>query len=535
VIERNWYKCYGEGWTGMIIPDAFAHPAKFSRALIRRIYQHAIEQGYLTEGDTVLDPFGGVALGGLHAMRNGLHWVGVELEEKFVTLGGQNIDLWDEQFGRMPRWGTATLVQGDSRELGNVLVEAGGVVSSPPYAETAVEKSSDGVDLRKQYNTYQEQGGGASFEAFCATQRLHSQGYGGSDGQMAAMKPGSHATIVSSPPYADGCAHTGGNDPNPEHVKGGKLYGVGIAGAISSPPYSESLASDDPDKRGGLFRDPRRRSDKTLTAEYGETPGQLGGMKAGEFGAVVGSPLFQQSVSRDTVDKDARVALARQLGISNAKHITAIDMEKVGQRTQRYGNTDGQLGQMNGGDFEAVVSSPPWEGTLESGEGLDVNKLYDGMVDRHGRSGSDSDRQKQVELMTKRIQGREYGESDGQLGQDEGETFWAAARQIMEQCYQVLAPGAVAIWVLKSFVRNKQIVDFPDQWRQLGEACGFESVEWIRAWLVEDRGKQWDLWGNLEERRVERKSFFRRLAEKNGSPRIDYEVVLVQRKPEGNR
>lgn len=31
--------------------------------------------------------------------------------------------------------------------------------------------------------------------------------------------------------------------------------------------------------------------------------------------------------------------------------------------------------------------------------------------------------------------------------------------------------------------------------------------------------------------RTERKSFFRRLAEKKGSPRIDHETVLVMRKP----
>ena len=79
--------------------------------------------------------------------------------------------------------------------------------------------------------------------------------------------------------------------------------------------------------------------------------------------------------------------------------------------------------------------------------------------------------------------------------------------------------------------RNKQRVDFPNQWRELGEACGFETVEWIRAWLVEDRGAQFTLTGGLEERKVERKSFFRRLAERKGSPRIDYEIVLVQKKP----
>ena len=71
---------------------------------MRRIYEYAVERGWLVEGDVVLDPFGGVALGALHAMQQGLHWRGVELEEKFVGLGRQNIALWNEKYGEhLPR------------------------------------------------------------------------------------------------------------------------------------------------------------------------------------------------------------------------------------------------------------------------------------------------------------------------------------------------------------------------------------------------------------------------------------------------
>lgn len=540
MIERDWYKCYGQGWGELLVPDAFAHPAKFSRKLIKRIYEHAIEQGYLEPGSTVLDPFGGVALGAIYAMQNGLHWIGCELEEKFVGLGNQNIDLWNARFSRMPRWGTATLLQGDSRELGRVLGKAGAVVSSPPYAKTAVAKSSDGVNLHKQYETYQSQGGGASFEAFCATQRLHSQGYGSGSGQLAAMNPGDHDAVVSSPPYA------------------------------------ESLASDDPDKRGGLFRDPKRRGDKTLTAEYGASPGQLGEMKAGELGAVVSSPPYAESLGDG------------KSGIDWGKQADRETDHPHGWDGETYGRADGQLGRMKAGDLDAMVSSPPWqrgaEGALRKEKFKDPEAFAAAMSANDGQGTRNATTPASRLAQMERDSSRVYGDSEGQLGamspgsldgavssppyekqgegggiaasmryesdypltaQDgglvrtkqakrstfslgyqnqtddsdnlangSGETFWAAARQIMEQCYQALAPGAVAIWVLKGFVRKKKYVDFPDQWRQLGEACGFESLEWIRAWLVEDRGAQWDLWGSLEERTVERKSFFRRLYEK---------------------
>ena len=137
--QTDWYCLYGEGWKGVIVDAAFVHPAKFARALIRHIYAHAVEEGWLKPGDSVLDPFGGVALGALDAMSHGLHWMGVELEERFVDLGNDNIALWNRLHnGAMPRWGSAALLQGDSRKLAEVLAGRGveAAVSSPPFGST---------------------------------------------------------------------------------------------------------------------------------------------------------------------------------------------------------------------------------------------------------------------------------------------------------------------------------------------------------------------------------------------------------------
>ncbi len=68
----EWRGCYREGWQGEIVPEAFSHPAKFSRSLIRRIYEHVIEQGWIAPGQAMMDPFGGVALGALDTSRFGL-------------------------------------------------------------------------------------------------------------------------------------------------------------------------------------------------------------------------------------------------------------------------------------------------------------------------------------------------------------------------------------------------------------------------------------------------------------------------------
>lgn len=108
--QSEWVGLYNESWQGEIVPEAFSHPAKYSRALIRQIYQHMIDQGYIAPGDHIVDPFGGVGLGALDAMRHGLHFEGVELEERFVTLGRQNIGLWQARYsGWFANWGTAVI------------------------------------------------------------------------------------------------------------------------------------------------------------------------------------------------------------------------------------------------------------------------------------------------------------------------------------------------------------------------------------------------------------------------------------------
>lgn len=306
-IMSEWRGCYNDSWQGVIVPDAFAHPAKFARGLIRRIYEHMLKQGYIAPGDKIVDPFGGVGLGGLDAMTLGLHWTGCELEPRFVELAGRNIEKWQRDLAMLNgTLGSARVLQGDSRRLAEVVGTAGGVVSSPPYDSNTV--------------------------------------------------------------------------------------------------HSDSRAETRHDEKGG-------------------TRGRWGHSAQGN-------------------------------------NIAQGD----------YGDTPGQLGHMSGGGFETMTDS-------------------------------------------------------------ESETFWSAARLIVEQTYAVLKPGGVAVWVCKDFVRGGRRVPFSDQWEQLCAAIGFESLERIQAMLVEEHAPQLDIFGGEFVKTVERKSFFRRLAERKGSPRIDWEDVLIMRKP----
>jgi len=178
-----------------------------------------------------------------------------------------------------------------------------------------------------------------------------------------------------------------------------------------------------------------------------------------------------------------------------------------------YGETQGQLGPMKAQGLSAAVSSPPYAET-----------------DLHFATNGLKRFQPGYSISTKNGT-EQYGSTPGNIGNNTGDDFWTAARQIVDQVYASLAPGGHAVWIVKHFVKNKQRVDFPGQWRQMCEAAGFVTLHEHRAWLVEDRGTQIDLDGNHHNHKVERKSFFRRLAENKGSPRIDWETVYCMVKP----
>jgi hypothetical protein len=245
-----------------------------------------------------------------------------------------------------------------------------------------------------------------------------------------------------------------------------------------------------------------------------QSPGNLATLRADAAGftAAVSSPPYADAVNGTGEGPGARHDPIHHNG----------DNAYKASSDSGYGSTPGNVGNMRDGGFEGVVSSPPFEASLAGG----IPEVKGGGVYTSPRRDDGSTLGLGASSMG------DYGSDPANIGNDTGDTFWAAARAIVEQTYAVLRPGGYAAWVTGDFIRNGQRVEFGRQWMQLCEACGFQMVEWITASKVDTHPAQLDLFGGSHSRDKERVSFFRRMAnKKNPQNAITSENVIILRKP----
>lgn len=103
--------------------------------------------------------------------------------------------------------------------------------------------------------------------------------------------------------------------------------------AVGSPPYEDSLSGDNPDKRGGLFRDPKRRSDPSLTANY----------------LALGSPPFE--AQSGGAGEKSRKGMIGDTGILD-RHAASNSSGKDG--TGYAENSPAQIGTKRGKEYQEM-------------------------------------------------------------------------------------------------------------------------------------------------------------------------------------
>ena len=469
VVEDQLWGLYKPYPKHRVTSASFTHPAKMAWSLCAWIMQHLRDEGWAQPGAVICDPMAGICTTLLLAADAGFQAWGVELESHFFSEAQANIALnrhvWEQLGKPIPR-----IVQGDARNLLTLVREAGIVVSSPPYAQSVHD--GNGIDHTK-------------FRGKPA----------GRNSQASAQGYSTPAAVISSPPFADQGV------PDARHLhfdarrreasiaqkqREGVPDGYSRPNAIiSSPPYADGSAHT-----GGADSHPQ-------LIQGGHTGHVL--QSYSEPVAIVSSPPFHSQMNQggDTPAAHGRGRHTREPRPSELNGSSRIV-------TDGFGNTAGQLGSLPMGDVQAVISSPPYAQ-------IAMNGGTKGLI-AHGTG-----------LTASEPSFHRYGLAQGNIGNMTCETYWDAMACIYAQCYQILSIGGHIVLVLKSFVRQGRIVDLPGQTAQLLEHIGFKVVHMHRAMLT-SQVAQLTLEGG--EERKSRKSFFRRLSEKNGAPPIDFETVI---------
>lgn len=276
------YGLYGSPWKKNVdvVPESMSHPAKFSKRLIYWIVETGLKRGWWSEDTLLVDPFGGVGLGGLAASAFNIPWVGVELEQRFVEIGNDNLQMYAKNFQMVGVHSTPLLLQGDSRQLAEILQrDVTGCITSPPFSQP---------DTRDRSPV--QEGSVSDFMARATTVDRQ----GSHEDNISRLQVGA----LTSPPYGNRVDDHGVDQPGYEAM-GEKLgrYGDTVGqlenlrvSAITSPPYEGLSLSG----RGGIANEVR--STCREGANYGDSTVNIGHNTGSTYWQAVGDiyrQLFQ--------------------------------------------------------------------------------------------------------------------------------------------------------------------------------------------------------------------------------------------------
>jgi len=368
----------------------------------------------------VLDPFGGVGLGACDALQQGLRWLGVELEPRFVALAhgfacdGSIVEALRSTFhpaqpatleyfvsDGVQQWGPGGLyTSGDAGFASHAEAQAW-IAAQPTIAYTGLLILKVGGPATPATLDFAWQ---TVTPAACGRKDAHAPHHVTGNLELWQRRYG-HLPQYVAPTLLQG-----------DSRRLGAVLREQVSACVSSPPFGTEQSG------GGIAKDGYSStpgSGHLPQTHYGDTPGQLAALPPGSLDACLASPPFSSVMP------------------SNAAATWHQKRESIGEhnslgRSPTYGTSPAQLGNLPAGTVEAVVSSPPWEDQLVNHDtpanyaALKAKCLRDGHT-HAGRPWS----------------GASYGEeSPGQLGTEHGTTFWEAAREIIAQVVALLkSPG----------------------------------------------------------------------------------------------
>jgi tRNA G10 N-methylase Trm11 len=198
--------------------------------------------------------------------------------------------------------------------------------------------------------------------------------------------------------------------------------------------------------------------------------------------------------------------------------------------TEKYGKTDGQIGNLPYGSISTILTSPPHGNRLSDKAQKDndpqrmsyqqaLNKIsvacfsppYEAQLQG---SGADAARKRIKEGKYKGLRpdvwisktniagstfGDGYSKAKDNIGNLKGESYLSAMKIVYENCFSILRDGGLLILVVKNFVRKGQVIRLDSDTIRLCENAGFLLKERLKRRLT-----QMSFWRTLEKKRWEK-------------------------------
>ena len=207
----------------------------------------------------------------------------------------------------------------------------------------------------------------------------------------------------------------------------------------------------------------------------------------GLFDSVITSPPYAEAETRDRSSYQGGRVMAQ------------MDYSYLKSKTENPFN----IGNLKYGEIDAVVTSPPYEGSLS--EPVDRKHYIDQTKWADGRK---------IAPPNSQVHQTYPSGSENNIGNLKSDSYLEAMLQVYGQCYKVLRDGGVMVLVTKDFIRDQKRIDLTGDTIKLCEEAGFSFVE-------------------RHYRKLTQVSFWRTIYKQKypDAPVIDTEDILVLRRP----
>lgn len=245
-----------------------------------------------------------------------------------------------------------------------------------------------------------------------------------------------------------------------------------------------------------------RQTQKAKDEGYGDSVDNVGNLRYGKVDTIVCSPPYSESLNES---KNTTSNLRREERLKTAGHQPKEFMGGEARNCQIedglcYSKSSLNIGNLPHGKIDAVITSPPYEESLEGGSRhYQKNGGHFKIID---------DKQLPTAYSFKNEQ---------QIGNLKGETYLEAMHRIYAECHAILKPNGIMVLVTKNFIRKKALVRLDLDTIKLCTSVGFTLKE-------------------RHEFTLPQQSFWRINYQKKypDAPRIEHEDILVFQKANRN-